>query len=33
VNPEAAEEARRAGMAVIMDRCMMAEHLRLIRRT
>ena len=33
VNPEAAEEAMKEGMTVIMDRCMMAEHLRLIRRT
>lgn len=33
VNAGAAEEARGGGLAVVMDRCMMAEHLRLIRRT
>ncbi len=29
VNEEAAEKARRAGLEVVMDRCMMKEHQRL----
>lgn len=33
VNAEAAEEARAGGLTVVMDRCMMAEHLRLAYRT
>ncbi len=30
VNEQAAEKARQAGLAVVMDRCMMVEHKRLI---
>lgn len=30
VNEEAAEAARTAGLQVVMDRCMRAEHIRLI---
>ena len=30
VNEQAAEAARRAGLAVVMDKCMMVEHYRLI---
>ena len=29
INPEAAEEARKAGLVVVMDRCMMVEHKKL----
>jgi hypothetical protein len=31
VNAQAAEVARRAGLVVIMDKCIMAEHLHLRR--
>jgi len=30
VNEQAAELARKAGLAVVMDRCMMQEHKRLL---
>lgn len=30
VNEEAAKKARKAGMTVVMDRCMMKEHRRLV---
>lgn len=32
VNPEAAARAERAGLAVVMDRCMLKEHVRLAGR-
>lgn len=32
VNEEAAEKARDAGLTVVMDRCMMQEHKRLLAR-
>jgi predicted CoA-binding protein len=31
INTEAAEAARQAGLVVVMDRCMMEEHMRLCR--
>lgn len=31
INNEAAERARKAGIEVIMDRCMLKEHMRLMR--
>ncbi len=31
INHEAAERARKAGLEVIMDRCMLKEHKRLMR--
>ncbi len=30
-NDEAAEKARKAGKVVVQDRCMMVEHMRLVR--
>jgi hypothetical protein len=30
VNPEAAETAKTAGLEVVMNRCMRAEHQRLV---
>lgn len=32
VDEEAAEHARRAGLDVVMDRCMMVEHKRLFKK-
>ena len=32
VDEEAAEKARAAGLAVVMDRCIMMEHLRIVGR-
>jgi len=32
INEQAAEKARKAGLTVIMDKCMMQEHLRLIEK-
>ena len=32
VNPEAAARAEQAGLAVVMDRCMLKEHVRLAGR-
>lgn len=31
VNQEAAEKAKKAGLSVVMDKCIMKEHMRLIR--
>ncbi len=31
VDPEAARKARKSDLAVVMDRCMMVEHLKLVR--
>lgn len=30
INPEAAEEARKAGLKVVMDKCMRKEHIRMV---
>jgi predicted CoA-binding protein len=33
INPEAAEKARQAGLLVVMDHCMLKEHVKRSRHT